>query len=461
MPAPPSSSGKITPISPISPSFFTTACGNSLFSSHSLTCGATSRSANARTSRLNCSCSSVSPKCTLPSAHTISNASTSIRFSYTPKSPRKLSDYERSFSGGTRIVHANTPWYHFRSSRCLYHRITKHNVTKKEVHASPPARCLPPGSSRRASRPTAVGPARRPRRHAFRSRTSPRRPRRIAPRHSRRPLQKRRRLLRAHRPRLRRRCRYHRPHQRPAQRRPPVPHRHRPQRRPHLRRRLQLHHAPRPAAQNPPTLARRQPHRIRLLLRHPRRPHRSPLRHRQHHWPPALGRGPLLQTHRQLHHHRPLLPHSRLRRRRHPHLRTHTRHISPPPRPLAPQRRHPLPPTHRLQPLPGPPPPHTLGPRHWHSRAPRLLHLRSPHLEVDLPHPLHQLQLRLTTSHSSRLVRCRQHNRCRLEQRPALAHRRRPAKLHPAALAAHLLPPPRDPDRAGSTAHTTDPRLEP
>src|ERR1700712_4099840 len=51
----------MTPITPISPSFLTTLCGNSLFSSHSETCGATSRSANARTSFRNCSCSSVNP----------------------------------------------------------------------------------------------------------------------------------------------------------------------------------------------------------------------------------------------------------------------------------------------------------------------------------------------------------------------------------------------------------------
>src|SRR3984957_12181873 len=61
MPAPPSDSGKMTPSSPISPSFFTTSCGNSLFSSHSDTCGAISPSANARTELCNCLCSSVNP----------------------------------------------------------------------------------------------------------------------------------------------------------------------------------------------------------------------------------------------------------------------------------------------------------------------------------------------------------------------------------------------------------------
>src|ERR1700722_17040310 len=65
MPAPPSSSGKITPSNPISPSFFTTSCGNSLFSSHSLTCGAISPSANARTELCNCLCSSVNPNISL------------------------------------------------------------------------------------------------------------------------------------------------------------------------------------------------------------------------------------------------------------------------------------------------------------------------------------------------------------------------------------------------------------
>src|SRR5438270_6114506 len=71
IPAPPRVSGKITPSSPISPSFFTTSWGNSLFSSHSLTCGAISPSANARTALCNCFCSSVNPNIFLPSVHII------------------------------------------------------------------------------------------------------------------------------------------------------------------------------------------------------------------------------------------------------------------------------------------------------------------------------------------------------------------------------------------------------
>src|SRR5271154_2034147 len=70
-PAPPNDSGKITPSSPTSPSFFTTAWGNSLFSSHSLTCGPIPPSANARPALCNCLCSSVNPTIFCPSVHII------------------------------------------------------------------------------------------------------------------------------------------------------------------------------------------------------------------------------------------------------------------------------------------------------------------------------------------------------------------------------------------------------
>src|ERR1035441_454526 len=67
MPEPPYSTGKIVPSSPSLPSSFTVSSGNSLASSHFMTLGAISRSANSRTIFFNCSCSSESWKSTGPS----------------------------------------------------------------------------------------------------------------------------------------------------------------------------------------------------------------------------------------------------------------------------------------------------------------------------------------------------------------------------------------------------------
>src|SRR5277367_5007488 len=52
----------MTPINPISPSFFTTSNGNSLASSQRMTLGAISRAAKSLISLRNCSCSSVRAK---------------------------------------------------------------------------------------------------------------------------------------------------------------------------------------------------------------------------------------------------------------------------------------------------------------------------------------------------------------------------------------------------------------
>src|SRR5215471_11386975 len=61
-PAPPYSSGKMTPSSPISASFGIISIGKCEASSHSITWGAISPSANSRTLRRSCCCSSVSWK---------------------------------------------------------------------------------------------------------------------------------------------------------------------------------------------------------------------------------------------------------------------------------------------------------------------------------------------------------------------------------------------------------------
>src|SRR5216683_962482 len=62
IPAPPSSCGNTTPISPSLPSSLMVASGNSPASSHLRTLGAISRCANSRTLFLSCSCSSLSWK---------------------------------------------------------------------------------------------------------------------------------------------------------------------------------------------------------------------------------------------------------------------------------------------------------------------------------------------------------------------------------------------------------------
>src|SRR5438552_14140064 len=62
MPAPPSSAGKIIPISPSLPNSLTVASGYSPASSHFMTCGAISRAAKSRTLRRKCCCSSLSWK---------------------------------------------------------------------------------------------------------------------------------------------------------------------------------------------------------------------------------------------------------------------------------------------------------------------------------------------------------------------------------------------------------------
>src|SRR5579863_2515069 len=64
MPAPPYFSGKITPRKPISASLGITSEGNCEASSHSITCGAISASANSRTARRRCCCSSVNENST-------------------------------------------------------------------------------------------------------------------------------------------------------------------------------------------------------------------------------------------------------------------------------------------------------------------------------------------------------------------------------------------------------------
>src|SRR5260370_25262341 len=63
-PPPPYCSGKITPRNPISPSIGISSDGNWDASSHSITCGAISVSANPRTLRRSCCCSSVKEKST-------------------------------------------------------------------------------------------------------------------------------------------------------------------------------------------------------------------------------------------------------------------------------------------------------------------------------------------------------------------------------------------------------------
>src|SRR5664279_563586 len=67
MPEPPYSAGNIVPSRPSFPSSLTVSSGNSLASSHFMTLGAISRSANSRTIFFNCSCSSESWKSTGPS----------------------------------------------------------------------------------------------------------------------------------------------------------------------------------------------------------------------------------------------------------------------------------------------------------------------------------------------------------------------------------------------------------
>src|ERR1700683_3590097 len=62
MPAPPYFSGKMTPRNPISASLGMISEGNFEASSHSMTCGAISPSANSRTVRRSCCCSSVREK---------------------------------------------------------------------------------------------------------------------------------------------------------------------------------------------------------------------------------------------------------------------------------------------------------------------------------------------------------------------------------------------------------------
>src|SRR5665213_1542545 len=98
----------MTPISPISPSFFTTLCGNSLFSSHSETCGATSRSAKVRTSLRNCSCSSVNPNIATNSPFRKLTSLTHRTHRWTPR--RTLPLQRRSAILGTFLGH------HFASS---------------------------------------------------------------------------------------------------------------------------------------------------------------------------------------------------------------------------------------------------------------------------------------------------------------------------------------------------------
>src|SRR4026208_1611662 len=63
IPAPPYSSGKITPSSPSSASFGINSIGKCCSSSHSNTCGPISDSANSRTLNFTCRCSSVNSKC--------------------------------------------------------------------------------------------------------------------------------------------------------------------------------------------------------------------------------------------------------------------------------------------------------------------------------------------------------------------------------------------------------------
>src|SRR5215471_3641382 len=62
MPEPPYSEGKTIPSRPSLPNSLMTASGNSLASSHFMTLGAISRSANSRTIFFSCSCSSESWK---------------------------------------------------------------------------------------------------------------------------------------------------------------------------------------------------------------------------------------------------------------------------------------------------------------------------------------------------------------------------------------------------------------
>src|SRR6266404_9327740 len=63
MPAPPYSSGNKTPVRPNAASFGCSSIGKCCASSHSITCGAISASANSRTLVLICCCSSFNSKC--------------------------------------------------------------------------------------------------------------------------------------------------------------------------------------------------------------------------------------------------------------------------------------------------------------------------------------------------------------------------------------------------------------
>src|SRR6266851_3374504 len=67
MPAPPYSGGKTIPSRPSWPSSLTVASGKTPASSHFMTLGAISRSANSRTLFFSCSCSSLSWKSKMPS----------------------------------------------------------------------------------------------------------------------------------------------------------------------------------------------------------------------------------------------------------------------------------------------------------------------------------------------------------------------------------------------------------
>src|SRR6185437_9406168 len=69
MPAPPYFSGKMTPRKPISASLGIISEGNWEASSHSITCGAISASANSRTVRRRCCCSSVRENSTIRLYH--------------------------------------------------------------------------------------------------------------------------------------------------------------------------------------------------------------------------------------------------------------------------------------------------------------------------------------------------------------------------------------------------------
>src|SRR6185437_14610996 len=104
MPAPPYSAGNTIPISPSLPSSFTVAKGNSLASSHFITLGAISCSANSRTLFLSWFCSSFSRKSTQSSATSLMHLSPGDEISLEHKPRRRMKKLDRPVGFKTETV---------------------------------------------------------------------------------------------------------------------------------------------------------------------------------------------------------------------------------------------------------------------------------------------------------------------------------------------------------------------